>query len=210
MSDPTFEELAVRARSITDQCRVRHEPPSSTWHQIAVAIHDSPSSPTKPTSAPVVPDTALAGPGSGGSKLKFLAAGIAAAAALPALIIGMNMFDDNDPVTFVADIDNEDLPVEFDGTARAVVEVDDSPSLELEFSTEIPPGEPIELWLASDGCNDLVSLGTLREGTTSWAGDWPEGIDPEAFFVINLSFEPDDGDPGHSGRTILRGELSQS
>ena len=54
----------------------------------------------------------------------------------------------------------------------------------------------------------MVSLGVVQSGDTQW--DWPTGIDPNEYSLVDLSIEPDDGDPTHSGRSILRGELKST
>jgi hypothetical protein len=35
----------------------------------------------------------------------------------------------------------------------------------------------------------------------------PVGLDPDDFALVDVSAEPFDGDPAHSGDSILRGEL---
>ena len=50
----------------------------------------------------------------------------------------------------------------------------------------------------------MRSLGLLDD-----AGEYaiPADIDLSEFSVVDVSIEPDDGDPTHSGRSILRGTL---
>jgi hypothetical protein len=50
----------------------------------------------------------------------------------------------------------------------------------------------------------LVSLGPLRRDGVY---DLPAGLDPAAFPIVDVSVEPIDGDPAHSGDSVLRGEL---
>jgi len=109
--------------------------------------------------------------------------------------------------TFVAEAGNNGLPESFEGSATATVEVNDAPMLEIEFSEAIPGDETVELWLATEDFGDLFSLGTVPAGTTSWSGQWPSGLDPAVYVLVDLSLEPNDGDPTHSGRSFLRGEL---
>jgi len=51
----------------------------------------------------------------------------------------------------------------------------------------------------------LVSLGPVRADGTY---DLPPGLDPAQFPVVDVSVEPLDGDPTHSGDSVLRGELA--
>ena len=82
-----------------------------------------------------------------------------------------------------------------DGHTRVVVTLDAS----------VPDDGYREVWLLADDGSDLVSLGVLegREGTF----DVPADVDLDRFTVVDVSQEFDDGDPGHSGDSIVRGAL---
>jgi len=75
-----------------------------------------------------------------------------------------------------------------------------------------PSGEDadLELWLievgADGGIVDLVSLGIVVDADQTF--DVPADIDPAAYSVVDISVEPHDGNHDHSGRSILRGQLS--
>jgi hypothetical protein len=62
-----------------------------------------------------------------------------------------------------------------------------------------------EVWLIKADASDLVSLGELegREGTFVV----PDDIDLRDYVLVDVSQEPLDGDPAHSGDSIVRGEL---
>lgn len=62
-----------------------------------------------------------------------------------------------------------------------------------------------EVWLIKADASDLVSLGVLegRDGVFTV----PEGIDIHDFVLVDISQEPEDGDPTHSGDSVVRGEL---
>lgn len=38
----------------------------------------------------------------------------------------------------------------------------------------------------------------------------PPGLDPDVYTVVDISIEPRDGDAAHSGRSILRGGLTDA
>jgi anti-sigma-K factor RskA len=66
-------------------------------------------------------------------------------------------------------------------------------------------GEFYELWLLSPP-GDLVSLGSFRVSTGGRATlQVPLPVDPSRYRFLDVSVEPDDGDPAHSSRSILRG-----
>jgi hypothetical protein len=90
-----------------------------------------------------------------------------------------------------------DLTVTEDGQHMLVVSLDADAS-----------GRPAgfqEVWLIDENVEGMVSLGIL-EGTS---GEFvvPEGVDVGAFPIVDVSLEPFDGDPTHSGDSIARGTI---
>jgi anti-sigma-K factor RskA len=64
-----------------------------------------------------------------------------------------------------------------------------------------------EVWLLN-APDDLVSLGTFRVGADGTARvRLPVAVDPGRFRFLDVSVEPADGDPAHSGRSVLRAEV---
>ncbi len=74
-------------------------------------------------------------------------------------------------------------------------------------------GADLEVWLiqpdAAGGVADLVSLGMVDPANPGRL-DVPASHDPDIYFVVDISVEPRDGNPDHSGRSILRGPLQDS
>jgi anti-sigma-K factor RskA len=64
-----------------------------------------------------------------------------------------------------------------------------------------------EVWLLTPEVDGLVSLGPLR---ADGRYDLPPGLDHRQFSVVDISIEPHDGDPTHSGNSILRGGLVEA
>jgi len=62
-----------------------------------------------------------------------------------------------------------------------------------------------EVWLTTVDGSGLVSIGLLDGPSGRFA--IPDGIDLAEYPVIDVSAEFDDGDPAHSGDSIVRGEL---
>jgi anti-sigma-K factor RskA len=93
-----------------------------------------------------------------------------------------------------------------DGGAGSARLVDHDGTLQLRVDTEdLDPGDGyLELWLIDPTVSRLVSLGPLRDDGTY---DLPAHVDPAAFPIVDVSIEPVDGDPTHSGDSVLRGEL---
>lgn len=63
----------------------------------------------------------------------------------------------------------------------------------------------LEVWLLDREVEQLVSLGRYEPGGTY---PIPEEVDTEELPVVDISREPDDGDPSHSGDSVVRGTLS--
>jgi anti-sigma-K factor RskA len=63
-----------------------------------------------------------------------------------------------------------------------------------------------EVWLLKEDVSGLVSLGLLdgEEGRFLV----PDGVDLTEYPVVDVSREPTDGDPAHSGDSIVRGLLA--
>ena len=76
------------------------------------------------------------------------------------------------------------------------VEVRDLPTLNEGF---------LELWIIDTNVKGMYSLGPLH-GSGRYA--LPEHVAPTSFPIVDVSIEPDDGKPQHSGKSILRGQLS--
>lgn len=112
-----------------------------------------------------------------------------------------------DPVTVQATAVLEPLPG-WDASGSAVVETrsDGSRVLVVDLAKDTPSEDGFrEVWLLKPDVSGLVSLGTL-EGTTG-RFDLPAGLDLSQFSVVDVSEEQFDGDPAHSGDSIVRGPL---
>lgn len=112
-----------------------------------------------------------------------------------------------EPVTVLATATLEPLPG-WSATGSAVVETapDGGRVLVVDLSTAVPSDDAFqEVWLLTPDVTGLVSLGTL-EGT-SGRFDLPAGLDLAQYSVVDVSQESLDGNPAHSGDSIVRGPL---
>jgi len=93
----------------------------------------------------------------------------------------------------------------------------DSPTIEVVGvqlnAAALPPraGEDLELWLIGiDAAGELTisTLGTI-ESDTDGTYEVPDDFDSSAFdtVLVDISYEPRDGDATHSGASIVRGEI---
>ncbi|WP_246123507.1 anti-sigma factor [Cellulomonas terrae] len=188
-------------------------PAPDAWRSPAPA---SPSAPETGTSTPP-PGAPASSPSEGVAPVVSLdsrrprAGRWIAAAAAVGLVVGGGatwwVANRPDPVTVVATAVLEPLPgwdasgsavveTRSDGSRVLVVDVDQSESSEDGFR---------EVWLLKPDVSGLVSLGTLAG--TSGRFDLPAGLDLDQFSVVDVSEEQFDGDPAHSGDSIVRGPL---
>lgn len=141
---------------------------------------------------------------SGSRGPRWVAAGMVAAAAVVAVVIGLvGLFGDGKE-TLVA-LEGTDLQAE--ATGEAVIGEADSGwwiRLDVEGLPAAPDGSYYEGWVWSDD-GDGVSIGTfhLRDGdsaVTLWSG-----VDPANYPAIWVTLEEEDGDASASDRIVLVG-----
>ncbi len=73
-------------------------------------------------------------------------------------------------------------------------------------AADLPPStNSYEVWLFGDE-GRMVSLGTLSDGSGSFPV--PEGYNTREYRVVDVSDEPPDGNPAHSGISLIRGAFS--
>lgn len=212
--------LATLVTRVSDADRHREEPPAGLWDRIAAAALDG-----EDTAADVAGGTRESGIGSEPtaepsrvlpmrpvpsrrSRRMLAVGGALALAAAAAIAIPLAVSTDNDVrVLASAPLSNEGL-TSFDdtpvGSARLVedhgvtyldVRVDDAP----------PQGDGyLELWLIDTQVQGMVSLGPY---TGNHRYPVPANVSPERFPVVDVSLEPSDGVPAHSGVSVVRGVL---
>jgi hypothetical protein len=92
------------------------------------------------------------------------------------------------------------------GSAAVVEREDGTRVLRVELSADAPREGYYEAWLLDESVSGLIPLGVVRAGTEDF--ELPEGLDLGEYPVVDVSVEPLDGDPAHSGVSVARGELA--
>ncbi|WP_114423706.1 anti-sigma factor [Nocardioides houyundeii] len=141
---------------------------------------------------------------------------LAATAAVVTLTVGLgggmilaNGSDDETPpaasVVGTAELASLDDRAAARGQAQ-VRRHDDRVVLHVEAQKLGDPDGIREVWLINLDGSRMVSLGLLARGE---AGDFefPEELLDEGYRIVDISAEPDDGDPVHSGESLARGTL---
>lgn len=216
--DPDAARLArlgrvARSRDDDADEVVLTPPPAPLWDRIAAATRDGTDAADADVTAADVSDTdgrpsrpgRSEGPGRARPTGWWLAA---AAAVVVALAMGAVVsWQGRDDDSLVASAELEPLVPEAGAPVAArLVETGDGLRLELAVTdADLPPGDGFhEVWLLDPEAAGMVSLGPLRPDERYLL---PPNVDYRDFPVVDISAEPPDGDPTHSGASLLRGTL---
>jgi hypothetical protein len=113
---------------------------------------------------------------------------------------------DSDDVRAVETVALDPLPDEnASGTAEVVVRTDGSRALEVKLDAPSLADGYYEVWLIEPSITDMVPLGIARSGTQTF--ELPADLDLRRFPLVDVSKEPLDGNPLHSGVSVARGQL---
>lgn len=145
---------------------------------------------------------------------------LAAAAAVVLLVAGavavLAVRGDSAEVVATAALAWEDGFDELGADAAATAElVSTGDGYQLVLTDAALPGQldedaDLELWLIAalpDGSLDVQPVALVDAGAPG-TYEVPAELDPDTYSIVDISIEPRDGDEAHSGRSILRGELT--
>nr|WP_206153914.1 anti-sigma factor [Cellulosimicrobium aquatile] len=182
------------------------------------AVTDAPTVPTLPRDAAgtgaEAPDsttgTAVVVPLASRRRRVWVPVAAAAAAALVVGGVGGILWERREvepPETTVASATLDPLPdwQGASGDARVEERPDGRRQVVVTVDAPVPDGTYREVWLLAEDLSGLVSLGVL-DGTEG-RFDVPDGLDLAEFPVVDVSEEHFDGDPSHSGDSVVRGPL---
>ncbi|MCV2490521.1 anti-sigma factor [Geodermatophilus sp. YIM 151500] len=131
------------------------------------------------------------------------AASLLVGAGLGAGAVALTDGPGGDPVA-AADL----APLEDSGAAGTAAVVAGSDGRLLQVELDAPPLASdgyYEVWLIEPSLERMVPVGVVREGSTTL--EVPEGLDIAEYAIVDVSVEPLDGDPTHSGDSVARGIL---
>ncbi|MGR0220422.1 anti-sigma factor [Agromyces sp. ZXT2-6] len=212
-------------------------PPSSVWESIHAELGLAPELAADPTAgrtpvavaaAPAMrgehvaprrrartPSLASGGPEGPRRRIAWLP--ITVAAAIGGILAGLGLgwllgaagggTVGQDPAVVLASAELDSFPGWDDAVGSATVEEgpDGLRTVVVDLDATVPTGEVREVWLIRSDASGLVSLGLLDGDSGRFVV--PAGIDLDEFTLVDVSAEPVDGDPAHSGDSIVRGEL---
>ena len=223
--DDGFDDLAaLRAigRDLSADDLGWDAPPDDLWARIEAEAFGVAAAPViePPATEPPVAEPPVVGVGGGSAddttvvpfpgpdqrKRRWLVpvAAVAAAALIVVGIITVNATRPGDEPELIASVTLDVLGDAGSGRAE-LVNADGVTQIRLE-TADLDAGDGfLEVWVIDPSVTKLVSLGPLRPDGIY---DLPEGLDPAQFPIVDISVEPVDGDPTHSGNSVLRGQLT--
>ena len=130
----------------------------------------------------------------------------AAAVVVVVVIVGAALQRDTAPAVRTQEVSLAGLPgfATASGSATVVIDGDDRSVAVALSAVEVPAGSHLEVWLLDDPIEQLVSLGELSDDAPHRL---PPSVDLAVTPIVDISLEPDDGNPAHSGVSVVRGSL---
>lgn len=172
-------------------------PPAAVWDRISAELFDA---------APPAVVVPLRGGGRGRwtRRIAFAAAASFAFGAASMAVVE-RVLDRQPAAEVIESIALDPLPGWSANGAATLKTVDEQRVLVVDLAEDVTDGYR-EVWLIDRNVERLVSLGTMSGARTEFA--IPDGLDLTDYVVVDVSREDFDGNPSHSGDSIVRGVLS--
>lgn len=134
---------------------------------------------------------------------------VAAAAAVAVVTAGVVVWASiqDTPATVLARASLDAFPGWSGSSGSAVVETSASGerTVQVELAAPVRDDDYREVWLITSDTTELISLGIVTGDQASFS--IPADLDLSRYDLVDISSEPYDGDPTHSGDSIVRGQL---
>jgi hypothetical protein len=189
-------------------------PPPAVWRAIAAATGVT-TAPRPEAMAPAAPSPVDAPAPAGARVLPFRTRRrpllLVAAAVLAGAVIGAGAVavlegrDDRATDTLEVVALDPLADNEASGRAEIVVRPDGSRAVEVDLDAPTLEGSYYLIWRIDREVVGMVPLGVVRPGTQTY--ELPDDLVLDQFPLVDVSVEPLDGDPTHSGVSVARGEL---
>ncbi len=221
---PTDDELReLLARGLAELAEADDRRLTTTWRRVSDELDAEGTAPvtaatrdhsvgprTEPSSLDERRERRRRRGGGAGRWARF--APMAAAASL-ALVVGVGagatLFDDGDAPTTATLATYELEPLGDEGASPVTAQLreeDGVTTVEVDLSTlSSADGGYLEVWLLDPDTGALASLGPARPDNRYIV---PSGTEVDVLTALDVSAEPLDGDPAHSGDSLLRGEIT--
>jgi hypothetical protein len=176
-------------------------PPPRVWDAIAAATARAPEPPPAPR-ADVLPLQRRRRP-----VLLIAAAAVAGAVVGAGAVAVIRGGDDGAGGVTVANVTLAPLDdAHASGSASLVKREDGTRVLRLDLEAPGLSDGYYEAWLLEPSVTGMVPLGVVESGETDF--ELPPSLDLGRFPMVDVSVEPMDGNPAHSGDSVVRGKLA--
>jgi anti-sigma-K factor RskA len=216
MTDPEHSytehelELLASLRDLKSDDWQLDSPPAHVWAGIERAIRELPLVDDAPEPGSHLPasDRPSSGQATPSRRWWLVAASIAAVLGVGVGAVALLLNGDSREVVVTATQLTSDgldgAPEGLYGDA-SVIDTGSGQIIQVDIGDLRPAsGEFLEVWLIRPDVSGMVSLGTARPDGRY---ELPPGLRLADFPVVDVSTEPYDGDPVHSGASLLRGVL---
>lgn len=214
-----LKAVVATARLVSDQDQPV-TPPDQVWQRILVEVRQPALAAEKGLSIPVGRSEDSRGPETGSSVVplshrgrRMSAAVLAVAAGLVGVLVGIGATlaltrDQSPPTASVAQIALQPLDAP---TAHGSAVLDLAAGNQRTLTVHVQglpvvPGTFYEVWLMNAAPQRLLSLGVL-DSTHAGVFQIPPGLDLGRYPVVDISLQPFNGSPAHSGNSAVRGTL---
>ena len=216
--DEVEARIDALLRSMTDDDLEFAAPPADLWNDIEAAVFaDSPSDTVGEESGESPTNNVVDITSRFRRRTAFFAAAAAAVVAVIGALVVAASGNDSPSFEVVGDarLDwqegfvDEGAELTVDAT---ILGTDSAQAVQLNAAA-LPPraGEDLELWLIGIDAAGELTISTLGiiESDADGTYEVPDDFDSSAFdtVLVDISYEPRDGDETHSGASIVRGEI---
>lgn len=208
-SDIELEQFATRIGTAARAAQTTPEfeaPPEGLWASIAQALDldQAPTHQNNPNNDTNV--ISLASRAERSRNWRRWTASLVAASIIGVVTITAVMASQSDDDTVIQQVALKPLTKAGTGNVE-LVRHDGRLELKVKASLEPNAGHYYELWLLNRDVSGLISLGPLQSGRSY---PLPEGMRLDKFPIVDVSIEREDGNPLHSSRSVLRGDLGDA
>lgn len=186
---------------------VPQAPPAHVWEAVVAELGLGSSPASSPTEVPPAVAADRAGPRR--RTLVLAAAAAAVGLLVGSVVTGLLVSQGGDGLPVLASTNLTVLADDGPGGDAEVLRNGSGRVLELDLPQLRPAPGYYEVWLLGADGQRLVSVGLLDLSQGSRARfPLPDDVDLAEFPVVDVSLEPADGNPAHSGNSIVRGTLT--
>ncbi|WP_084077373.1 anti-sigma factor [Demequina sp. NBRC 110057] len=207
----SFTAMTARLGALDSE--VLAQPPAELWQAISSDLTPHPDSePAQERAVPVAPADDLATRRNArrartGARWWTLGAAAAAGAVIGGVGVAALGSGDDQVRSVLASSALTDLATEQPAGEATVEVLDDGQRVLVVDTSDVVQRDDayLEVWLIDEQIEGMVSLGHLTGDHTVFT--LPDGVDIAQFPIVDISIEPVDGVPTHSGDSITRGVL---